>query len=199
MNALTTWTRRSVLPAVSVAALAAVLAGCHGSGAVAGGASAPGTTPAAATAPASSAASSPASAPSTARARVVYLTGGGSVTGTRWHEPGCNPDCVLSGDGTLALRGMTWQSWGTTRATGTGTAVLDNCTPNCASGKPYAVPATVTLSRPVMVCVGGTGQWFWTRTSFTWTKGLPAVFSGDNAPANPFNYDGLASQAATTC
>jgi hypothetical protein len=192
MNALTTWTRRPVLlPAVAVAALAAVLAGCHGSGVAAGGASAPGTTPAAATAPAS--------APPTAQARVVYLATGGSDTGTPLHEPACSADCVLSGDSTMALHDMTWQSWGTARATGTGDVRLVNCTPNCASGKAYLVPATVTLSRPVRTCAGGAGRWYWTRTSFTWTKGMPAVFSGDNAPADPFDYDGLASQAAKSC
>jgi hypothetical protein len=106
---------------------------------------------------------------------------------------------VLSGDGTLSLHDMTWQSWGTAKAVGAGTVRLDDCDPNCAEGTRYPVAATVTLSRPVMVCAGGTGHWFWTRTSFTWAKGLPAVFSGDNKPADPFDYDGLASQAAKSC
>jgi hypothetical protein len=198
MNALTTWTRRGALLPVLAVASVALLAGCHGSGVAAGGGSGPGTSPAAATAPASAAASGPASAPPTA-ARVVYLATSGSVTGTPLHEPACSADCLLSGDSTLSLHAMTWQSWGATQATGTGDVRLVNCTPNCASGKSYLVPATVTLSRPVLACVGGAGKWYWTRTSFTWTKGLPALFSGDNAPANPFDYVGLASQSAKSC
>jgi len=34
---------------------------------------------------------------------------------------------------------------------------------------------------------------------FTWPDGLPAVFSGDNAPNNPFDYPDITAQQATSC
>ena len=94
---------------------------------------------------------------------------------------------------------MSWSTWTSTEAVGTGTEQLDDCNPNCAAGALHAIPVRVTLSEPVMVCVAGTGRWFWTRVTFRWPGGLPAVFSGDSAPANPLEYTGLASQAAKTC
>jgi hypothetical protein len=50
-----------------------------------------------------------------------------------------------------------------------------------------------------MVCVAGTGKWLWTRVSFTWPDGLPAAFSGGNAPLNPFDYQDITSQSAKSC
>jgi hypothetical protein len=35
--------------------------------------------------------------------------------------------------------------------------------------------------------------------TFVWPAGFPAAFKGENAPLNPFDYDGLASQAAKSC
>ena len=84
-------------------------------------------------------------------------------------------------------------------AVGSGTEKLDDCTPNCAAGTLHSVPVSVTLSRPVLVCVSGTGKWFWTRVSFTWPAGLPAAFSGGNAPLNPFDYQDITSQSAKSC
>ena len=156
-----------------------------------------------------SAASSPAQAapPSTAaagsatsaQARVVYLAEGGSVGGTSVHAPACGTGCPLSGDGTTSLWDMTWPTWNSAVAVGQGTEKLDDCTPNCAAGTLHAVPVHVTLSRPVMACVAGTGRWFWTRVSFTWPAGLPAAFSGGDAPLNPFDYPGISAQSAKSC
>lgn len=132
-------------------------------------------------------------------APVVYLAEGGSVGGTIVHAPACGSGCQLSGDSTAWLFNMTWQTWNSTVAVGTGTEKLDDCTPNCAAGTLHAVPVRVTLSKPVMVCVSGTGKWFWTRLSFIWPDGLPAAFSGANAPLNPFDYPGITTQAAKSC
>jgi len=140
-------------------------------------------------------------APAVAAGRTVYLAEGGSVTGTWLHAPACGSGCVLSGDSTVSLWHMTWSTWSSTTAVGTGTEKLDDCTPNCAQGTLRPVPVTVTLSRPVLVCVAGKGHgtWFWTRTSFTWLAPLPKAFAGGNAPLNPFDYVGLAGQAAKSC
>jgi hypothetical protein len=130
---------------------------------------------------------------------VVYLAEGGSVGGTAEHAPACAAGCALSGDSTTWLYHMTWSTWSSTAAAGTGTEQLDDCTPNCAAGTLHTVPVRVTLSRPVMVCVSGAGEWFWTRLSFTWPDGLPAAFSGANAPSNPFDYQDITAQAARAC
>jgi hypothetical protein len=183
---------RSLFPAAALAAaLTAGLAACQSATSTVVGA---GFSSAASPATPSSAAGAP--APS---ARVVYLAEGGSVTGTALRAPACPAGCPLSGDGTTSLWDMTWSAWNSAGAAGAGTEKLDDCAPNCAAGTQHPVPVKVTLSRPVMVCAGGAGRWFWTRVSFSWPRGLPAAFSGGNAPLNPFDYPGLASRAAKSC
>jgi hypothetical protein len=53
---------------------------------------------------------------------------------------------VLSADGSDAVSGLSWASWGGQQAAGSGTLQVDDCQPNCASGKFTDYPATVTLS-----------------------------------------------------
>jgi hypothetical protein len=183
---------RSLLPAAALAAaLTTCVTGCQsasstvvGVGLTAAAPSAPAAVPAGAT---------------PAPARVVYLAEGGSVGGTPVHAPACEAGCQLSGDGTTGLWDMTWATWNSTAASGTGTEKLDDCTPDCAAGTLHAVPVRVALSRPVLVCVAGAGEWFWTRVSFTWPAGLPAAFSGANAPLNPFDYPDITARAAKSC
>jgi hypothetical protein len=129
----------------------------------------------------------------------VFLAEGGDVRGQTVYRPGCDSGCGLSGDGTTALFNMTWTTWNATEAVGAGTEKIDDCNPNCAAGTLHAVAVRVTLSSPVMVCASGKGTWYWTRVTFTWPSGLPAVFSGDNAPTNPFNYPDITAQQATSC
>ena len=213
-------TRSLLTVAASTAALAVLLAGCGGATSTVVGAALSSTAPSAsasASAPASAQAAPPStsalastSAPPSASApagpaatqtpaRVVYLAEGGSVGGTNVRAPACEAGCPLSGDATTSLWDMTWPTWNSAVAAGTGTEKLDDCTPNCAAGTLHAVRVTVTLSRPVMVCVAGTGRWFWTRVSFTWPGGLPAAFSGANAPLNPFDYADITAQSAKSC
>ena len=217
---MTSLTRSLLAVTACAAALTVLLAGCGGASSTVVGAALSSTAPSA-SAPASaqaappstsaavSAKSSPAQAapPSTAtagsatsaKARVVYLADGGSAGATSVHAPACGTGCPLSGDGTTSLWDMTWPTWNSAVAVGQGTEKLDDCTPNCAAGTLHAVRVAVTLSRPVMVCVAGTGRWFWTRVSFTWPAGLPAAFSGGNAPLNPFDYPGITAQSAKSC
>ena len=129
----------------------------------------------------------------------VFLAEGGDVRGTSVFRPACASGCGLSGDGTTALWNMTWTAWTSTQASGAGTEKIDDCNPNCAAGTLHAVAVRVTLSNPVMVCASGKGTWYWTRVTFTWPNGLPAVFSGDNAPTNPFNYPDITAQQASSC
>lgn len=172
--------KRSVLTLAAFAAAVIVLVtGCGGSG--------------------STVVENAAATSSPAPARVVYLAESGVVSGTAWDAPACKAGCVLSGDSTLALYNMSWPTWNSTVADGTGTEKLDDCTPNCAAGTLHAVRVAVTLSRPVMVCVAGAGRWFWTRVTFTWPDGLPAALSGANAPLNPFDYPDITAQSAKSC
>jgi hypothetical protein len=129
----------------------------------------------------------------------VYLAEGGDVNGTVLYRPACGSGCQLSGDGTTALWNMTWTTWTATTAAGTGTEKIDDCNPNCAAGTLHSVAVRVTLGKPVMVCASGKGTWYWTRVTFAWPDGLPAVFSGDNAPTNPFDYADITAQQATSC
>ena len=129
----------------------------------------------------------------------VFLAEGGDVRGTSVYRPACGSGCALSGDGTTALWNMTWTSWDSTQADGSGTEKIDDCNPNCAAGTLHSVAVRVALSKPVMVCASGKGAWYWTRVIFTWPNRLPAVFSGGNAPSNPFDYQGITSQQATSC
>jgi hypothetical protein len=158
----------------------------------------PATTPAS---PAATTASPVAAGSGTAQppGREVFLAEGGDVRGQTVYRPGCGSGCGLSGDGTTALFNMTWTTWNATEAVGTGTEKIDDCNPNCAAGTLHAVAVRVTLSNPVMVCQPSSGAWYWTRVTFTWPDGLPAVFSGDNAPTNPFNYPDITAQQATSC
>jgi hypothetical protein len=182
---------RCFLPAAALAVLTVLVTGCGTGTSSVSGAARPSTA-----LPARPAAVSGTPAP----APVVYLAEGGSVGGTTVHAPACTTGCQLSGDSTAWLFDMTWQTWNSTVAVGTGTEKLDDCTPNCAAGTLHAVPVRVTLSKPVLVCfVSGPGRWFWTRLSFTWPDGLPAAFSGGNAPLNPFDYADITAQAAKAC
>jgi hypothetical protein len=52
-------------------------------------------------------------------------------------------------DGSGVIRDLQWTSWTSTSATATGTAWVNNCLPNCATGTVIAYPATVTLDQPV--------------------------------------------------
>jgi len=177
-------TRLLLTSAALGAVLAALTAGCASA------------SPAASVAPAAHA--QPAGAASAA-GPVVYLAEGGSVTGTALRAPACRAGCELSGDSTAALWDMTWTAWGSAEAAGTGTEKLDDCTPNCAAGTLHAVAVRVVLGKPVMVCVSGAARWFWSRVSFDWPDGLPAAFSGANAPLNPFDYPDITAQSAKSC
>ena len=165
-------------------------------------ASAPASTGQVQSPPPSSVPATPAGAGSTSPGQSgpqVFLAEGGDVRGTAVYRPACDAGCGLSGDGTTALWNMTWTAWDSTQADGTGTEKIDDCDPNCAAGTLHAVAVRVALSKPVMACASGKGTWYWTRVIFTWPDGLPAVFSGDNKPSNPFDYPGIAAQQATSC
>lgn len=176
---------RALLPAVALAAMATVaVAGCQSSG------------PATASGPSAS----PVMSVTPTHPVTVYFAEGGDMNGTAMHASACASGCPLSGDGTTSLWNMTWPTWNPVEAVGTGTEKIDGCNPSCATGKLYPVQVTVTFRNPVMVCLDRkTARYYWTRASFSWPAGLPAAFSGENAPVNPVKYANIAAESTSSC
>jgi hypothetical protein len=136
------------------------------------------------------------------RARSTYIAAGQSLGGPALYRPACTVkfDCVLSGDATAFLYRMRWTQWGTTKAVGVGTYLLNSCTPNCAEGTFSSVPIVVTFTNPVKACVGKSVRWYWTKATFRFTHGLPpALRRFDDAPVNPWSFTGLAEAAKASC
>lgn len=150
--------------------------------------------PASPTAPASSAPASAAVA-----GTGIYLASGQDVQGVAWHEPACMSGCVLSGDSTAILHGMTWSAWAATRAVGSGTYEIDACNPSCAAGPVYPVAAVITLSQPVKFCSASGSRWYWSRAVFAYPHGLPKALQGASAPKNPWVFSSLVSAASQSC
>jgi hypothetical protein len=55
---------------------------------------------------------------------------------------------VTCADANSRITGIRWQSYGTKAASGTGTAKINACKPNCAAGRFKSYPVLVTLNRP---------------------------------------------------
>jgi len=116
-----------------------------------------------------------ASAPS-----MVYLAAGQDIYGQALYRPAA---AQISGDGTYALTGMTWSSWSASAASGSGTALIDDCNPSCAGGHIYHVAVVVNFSRPVRACKTSYNapvtdiRYFWSYATFAYPAGLPSAVS----------------------
>jgi hypothetical protein len=77
---------------------------------------------------------------------------------------------VLSGDSTVGLQGMSWTSWGTATAAGTGTGWVEDCNPSCATGTIHREPTRVTLTSPATAC----GVRYFQHAELWWTAAAPA-------------------------
>lgn len=55
---------------------------------------------------------------------------------------------LTCGDGGMIVTDITWKTWTTSRATGTGTYSQNMCDPNCADGTRVEVPVSIKLSKP---------------------------------------------------
>jgi hypothetical protein len=51
-------------------------------------------------------------------------------------------------DGGVSVTNITWSSWGTAAAVGTGTLNIKTCQPNCATGGTNSYPASIDVSNP---------------------------------------------------
>ena len=129
----------------------------------------------------------------------TFLAPGQDINAGPLHEPGCAAGCPLSGDGTAILSAMTWTTWSTAAAVGSGTYKLDDCNPSCAQGTVYPVAAVVTLSQPVKACSPAGIRWYWSRASFRFPHGLPKALQGPDAPEDPWTFSSLATAAEQSC
>ncbi len=59
----------------------------------------------------------------------------------------------LTGDGTLAVTGVQWASWGGQTATGSGNAEYHGCTPNCAAAPAHTALVSIRLFG-IRICSG---------------------------------------------
>jgi hypothetical protein len=80
--------------------------------------------------------------------------------------------CADAGDD---LSGLHWVSWGSSSAFGTGTEQVNDCTPNCASGKFVDYPVLVALWRPGAL-PGHPGQHYFTRITRVYTANRPPLY-----------------------
>ena len=78
----------------------------------------------------------------------------------------------LSGDGTFALTGIKYTSYGGPTATATGRAYVRGCTPNCAQGKVYRPRATLRLEKQAQ-CGGKT---IYSKLRYSLSGPLPGGF-----------------------
>lgn len=78
----------------------------------------------------------------------------------------------LAADGTFALTGLRYQSYGGPIATATGRAYVRGCTPNCAEGKAYRPAAKVRLESQIQ-CRGKT---IYSKLHYSLRGTLPAGF-----------------------
>jgi hypothetical protein len=78
----------------------------------------------------------------------------------------------LSADGTFALTGIKYQSYGGSTATATGRAYVRGCTPDCAQGKVYRPSARLRLEARIQ-CRGKT---IYSKLHYSLRGPLPAEF-----------------------
>jgi hypothetical protein len=119
------------------------------------------------------------STPASAADRQVYLAADGANPRSAAVAPRA---AAISVDSSLFLDNMTWSHWNT-QATGTGTAAVNLCNPDCADGSIVKVPVSVTLSDPRPVC----GREFFTAMLLTLSGRVPAGLErSSTVPITPF-------------
>jgi hypothetical protein len=77
---------------------------------------------------------------------------------------------LACGDASLGATGVSWSSWGRKAAVGNGTGQLNDCKPDCASGKTKTAPMYLRASKP-HTCANG--RRIFTKLAYTWTSGAP--------------------------
>jgi hypothetical protein len=78
---------------------------------------------------------------------------------------------IACGDASLGAREMTWSRWTHKSALGTGTGQINDCDPDCVSGKTKTGPMQLLPSKP-RTC--SNGKRVFSKLRYTWTAGAPA-------------------------
>jgi serine/threonine protein kinase len=112
----------------------------------------PATTSAGSTAPAGTVA-----AGSLTTVTVCTAPADGCVAGAKGDMATRPGQIDLAADGTGYVNSLNWDNWGSAQATAEGTLYINDCQPNCASGKFTGYLATVTLSRLTGYGASGSG------------------------------------------
>jgi hypothetical protein len=79
-------------------------------------------------------------------------------------------------DANDALSGLHWVSWASSQAFGTGTEVVNTCTPDCADGKLVSYPALIALWRPEPLR-GHPGVRYFTRITRIYPAARPPLYN----------------------
>ena len=77
---------------------------------------------------------------------------------------------LTCGDASFGATGVSWTSWTPKAAVGNGTGQLNDCKPNCASGKVKTAAISLRASKP-QTC--SNGRRVFTKLAYTWTAGAP--------------------------
>ena len=87
-------------------------------------------------------------------------------------KPKFKPKTVIiaCGDASLGAKAMTWQTWTRKKADGTGTGLINDCNPDCASGTTRTAPMELQLSKP-QLC--SNGKRVFAKLRYIWTAGPP--------------------------
>ena len=95
------------------------------------------------------------------------------------NKPKFKPANVIlaCGDASLGATGVSWSSWTSKSAVGTGTGQLNDCNPDCVHGKTKTAPMQLRASKP-QTCKNG--KRVYTKLSYTWTSGAPVGNVPDN-------------------
>jgi hypothetical protein len=103
---------------------------------------------------------------------VTADAGGKTLLIANCNKPKFEPVQVIlaCGDASFSATAVTWSSWTGKSATGTGTGQLNDCHPNCASGKVKTGPLTLRASKP-QTCKNG--RRLFSKLTYTWTSGAP--------------------------
>lgn len=87
-------------------------------------------------------------------------------------KPKFKPKTVIiaCGDASLGAKAMSWSTWTRKKADGTGTGLINDCNPDCASGTTKTAPMELQLSRP-QLC--SNGKRVFAKLRYIWTSGPP--------------------------
>jgi hypothetical protein len=95
-------------------------------------------------------------------------------------------------DGNDYLSHLSWSSWSASSASGTGTNLVNDCTPYCAAGKFHSYPADVKFWRAEPV-PGHPGQRYFSRVTLHFPGARPPIYAHGKPVEGPASWTGVLS------